>query len=291
MEGLRRPYLVAEIGSNHLGSIDRALALIDAAALAGFSAVKFQHYRLERLFSPWALEHHPELLERQRYELCFEAIALLQSRAEARGLAFGMTFFDMRTLMECIFDVDFLKVSSYDLLRLDFLDEIGGLSHRLPIILSTVMATLEEVQEAVEALRQGGCQDLTLLHCVSLYPTKPEEANLRAIQTLKDAFPGCKVGWSDHTGSPSVAIRAIQLGAEVVEVHFDLADRQGAETEHSWTPMDVEFLLRHWGDGLHGHFARLDGTGIKAPQPRELPERLWRADPTDGLRPLKEARR
>jgi N-acetylneuraminate synthase len=88
-----------------------------------------------------------------------------------------------------------------------------------------------------------------------------------------------------------VAIRAIQLGAEVVEVHFDLADRQGAETEHSWTPMDVEFLLRLWGDGLHGHFARLDGTGIKAPQPRELAERLWRADPSDGLRPLKEARK
>jgi N-acetylneuraminate synthase len=196
----------------------------------------------------------------------------------------------MRTLMECIFDVDFLKVSSYDLLRLDFLDEIGGLSHRLPIILSTGMATLDEVQEAVEALRRGGCQDLTLLHCVSLYPTRPEEANLRAIQTLKEAFPGCKVGWSDHTGYLSVCKAAWKhYGAEVVEVHFDLGDGLGAERAHSWVP-DYARLLRD-DDCAAEIMVDIHGTGIKAPQPRELPERLWRADPTDGLRPLKEARK
>jgi N-acetylneuraminate synthase len=289
MEGLRRPYLVAEIGSNHLGSIDRALALIDAAALAGFSAVKFQHYRLERLFSPWALEHYPELLERRRYELPTAALALLDERAYERGLIFGLTCFDIPTVADCLEETDFFKISSYDLLRPDFLDFVGSLSR--PVILSTGMATLEEVQEAVEALRQGGCQDLTLLHCVSLYPTKPEEANLRAIQTLRDAFPGCKVGWSDHTGSPSVALRAIQLGAEVVEVHFDLADRQGAETKHSRGLGEACDLVsglslkRWWGE------PSWDGSGLKGPQWREIEERLWRADPTDGLRPLKEARR
>jgi N-acetylneuraminate synthase len=294
MEGLRRPYLVAEIGSNHLGSIDRALALIDAAALAGFDAVKFQHYRLERLFSPWALEHYPELLERRRYELPSSALWLLYDRAHDRGLELGFTPCSLEELIDCSIPCDFLKASSYDLLRLDLLEAIGGYVNR-PVILSTGMATLEEVQEAVEALRQGGCQDLTLLHCVSLYPTRPEELNLRAILTLREAFPGCKVGMSLHTNNPSWAARTDFLcRPEVLEVHFDLQDQRGAETFHSWTPSSMEAydLWRTASDHRIQPFElEMLGTGIKAPQPRELPERLWRADPSDGLRPLKEARR
>lgn len=291
MEGLRRPFLVAEVGSNHNGSIDRALTLIDAAALAGFSAVKFQHFRLGRLFSPWALEHHPELLERARYELPWRTLALLSECAYSKRLAFGCTFFDGEGLAVESQVCEFLKVSSYSLLDLPFLERVGQASWpRKPVILSTGMATLDEVQEAVDALRQGGCQDLTLLHCVSLYPTRPEEANLRAIQTLKEAFPGCKVGWSDHTVDPDVIHRAVALGAETIELHFDLDDWKGAEEGHSWWPGRVRHL--NWREPKTEQWQeRIDGTGIKAPQPRELPERLWRADPSDGLRPLKEARR
>jgi N-acetylneuraminate synthase len=154
------------------------------------------------------------------------------------------------------------------------------------VILSTGMATMEEILHAVEVLKQNGCASPTLLHCTSAYPTPYQEANLAAIETLRQAT-GCEIGWSDHTVEPAVLHRAIhRWGAKVIEFHLDL-DGQGDEyaAGHCWLPEQIQVVI----EAVNKGFAA-DGDGVKAPVPSELPDRMWRADPSDGLRPLKEIR-
>ena len=126
----------------------------------------------------------------------------------------------------------------------------------------------------------------TLLHCTSAYPTPYAEANLAAIETIRKAT-GCEVGWSDHTVEPVVMYRAIhRWGAKVIEFHLDL-DGKGVEYEagHCWLPDQIGAVIREVEKGLEA-----DGSGVKEPVPSELPDRMWRADPSDGLRPLKQIR-
>lgn len=277
--------LIAEIGSNHNGSLGRALVLISAARAAGFDGVKFQAFRVREMFHPLALERHPELLERERLEVPDEWWDPLWEEAFRLGLDFGVTPFDFGSLIRVSTMTDFLKVSSYQLLDLRFVSMVG--SYVKPLVISTGMATMDEVREAVQCVGTPR-EDLTLLHCVSLYPCLPEEANLRAIQTLREAFPGEMMGWSDHTASWPVCRSAWRdFGADMMELHFDLDDRLGTEARHSWTPKWIKPLM---GPMAEWRTIDGDGTGIKAPQPRELPERLWRHDPSDGMRPLKELR-
>jgi N-acetylneuraminate synthase len=125
-----------------------------------------------------------------------------------------------------------------------------------------------------------------VLHCVSAYPTPPEEANLSAIATIRDAT-GVAVGWSDHTRSPAIVERAVhRWGAAAVEFHLDL-DGTGAEyaAGHCWLPSEIAPVIARIREG-----ERADGLGYKEPVPSELPDRDWRADPQDGLRPLRHMR-
>ena len=136
------------------------------------------------------------------------------------------------------------------------------------------------------ALGEAGAARPTLLHCNSAYPTPPRDANLAAIETLRRQL-GCETGWSDHTGCPGVMHRAVhRYGARVLEMHFDL-DGQGAEYGggHCWLPGPLKTLLDDLRDGLDA-----DGDGVKEPSPSELPDRDWRADPEDGLRPQRRVR-
>jgi sialic acid synthase SpsE len=156
-----------------------------------------------------------------------------------------------------------------------------------PVILSTGMATLEEIDHAVDVLKNGGCNNLTLLHCTSSYPTPYIEANLAAIETLRNRTR-CEIGWSDHTVEPSVINRAInKWGATVIEFHLDL-DGKGEEfaTGHCWLPDQISQVIKEIKKGYDA-----DGSGIKEPVPSELPDREWRADPSDGLRPFKNIRK
>lgn len=285
--------LIAEIGSNHNGSLGRALELIRAARAAGFDAVKFQAFRVREMFHPLATERHPELLERRRYEIPDDWWGPLSEEAEEQGISFGVTPFGRWQLSVVSPYVGFLKVSSYQLTDVGFVDMVLWQAREIgiPCIVSTGMATLDEVREAVATAHRG--QDMALLHCVSLYPTKPEEANLRAIQTLREAFPGVHVGWSDHSMNWRLCRMAqVDYGPSIIEAHFDLDDNLGAETWHSWTPVFIRGLTdsEHSGGRDFRRAPVMIGTGIKAPQPRELKERLWRHDPTDGMRPLKELR-
>jgi len=149
-------------------------------------------------------------------------------------------------------------------------------------VMSTGMATEDEIARALDVL-DG---DVTLLHCVSGYPTPPAEANLAAIATLRDRF-GRPVGWSDHTGLEAVVLRAVlHWGASDVELHIDL-DGTGFEAgEHNWTPTRLLALHDAIARGERAADTSFDGDGRKAPQPSELDDVPWRADPSDGLRPL-----
>ena len=275
--------LCAEIGSNHNGSLERALELVKTAADCGFTAVKTQAWRVEELFSPEALAARPNLLDRRRFEVPLAWHIQLEEAARKRDLYYGVTPCSILALEECLPYADWLKVSSYSILDRALLKAAGAAGK--PIVLSTGMATLEEVRDAALWLR-----DPTFLHCVSSYPAPPYEANLRAIRTLRETF-GRQVGWSDHTCSPLVVGRALNAyGADMLEVHWDLDDRLGAETAHSWTPHTwKDFQVSPKSADLSSYYA-CDGSGKKAPTISESIERDWRADPSDGLRPLKHVR-
>jgi sialic acid synthase SpsE len=276
---------VAEVSSNHNRDIDRSIEFIEMAHSAGFDAVKFQLFKVEQLFSPEALHRRPELLARSSWELPLEFIPVLSRRARALGMEFSCTPFYLDAVDELIEYCDFLKVASYELLWSDLIAKCAGTG--LPLVISTGMATMHEVEEAVSRLYHVMPEvDLTILHAVSAYPTPPSECNLASIETLRDRF-GVKVGWSDHTNNEYVIGRAVhKYRANMVELHVDL-DGQGFEfvSGHCWLPEDCKKLIA----GLRLAVAA-DGSPKKEPAESEYPDREWRADPRDGLRPLSSMR-
>jgi N-acetylneuraminate synthase len=278
------PAFIAEVSSNHQRNLARCLKFIDRAAEIGCAAVKFQLFKIRELFAPEALAADQELMRREAWELPVEFLPELARRCKEKKIAFSCTPFYLEAVRELSPYVDFYKVASYELLWSDLLVAVARIGK--PVVLSTGMATLEEVRGAVETLREAGCRELTLLHCVSSYPTRIEECNLAAIETLRRNF-GCPAGWSDHTVEPAVIYRAIHAwGASMIEFHLDL-DKNGAEyaAGHCWLPEEIEPVIRAAQNGF-----RSDGSGIKSPAGSELEEVEWRADPSDGLRPYKRAR-
>ena len=180
--------------------------------------------------------------------------------------------------------VSFYKIASYELMVAPLLEACAHTGK--PVVLSTGMATMDEIVAATSTLRTAGASDITLLHCVSAYPTPPTEANLAAIESIRRAT-GCPTGWSDHTRSPAVIERAVHhWNAAVVEFHLDL-DGQGAEyaAGHCWLPEEIAPVIAGIRQSLVA-----DGTGFKEPQPSEADDRDWRADPVDGMRPLRHIR-
>jgi sialic acid synthase SpsE len=277
--------LIAELGSNHNGDAARALELVDRCADAGAHAVKVQLFRIEDLFTPAVRAARPDVDARRAWELPLDLLPALRGRCDARGLQLGATPFGLWAVDALVEHVDFLKVASYELLWHDLIAACASTGR--PLILSTGMATLDEVVAAVDVARANGADDLLLLHCVSGYPTPPEQANLAAIATLREAT-GCRVGWSDHSVDPAVVERAVgRWGATDVELHVDLDGRGNEAGEHNWTLEGLRRLAAVVDDArADPPFSPLDGSGEKVPQPVELVEVAWRADPSDGLRPL-----
>ena len=275
---------VAEVSSNHNGDLDRCLRFVDTAARIGCWAVKFQLFRLDHLFAPEALAHNPDLEARRAWELPPEFLPRLAQRSRERGVLLGCTPFDLQAVEELRVHVDFYKVASYELLWDDLLAACAATVK--PVVLSTGMATLDEIAHAVEVLRGAGCRDLTLLHCTSAYPARPADCNLAALATLRERF-GVAAGWSDHSVSPGVIHRAVhRWGAAMVEFHLDL-DGTGVESGfgHCWPPEAIARVIGEVNQGLAA-----DGHGRKEPAGAEQEERMWRADPSDGLRPMKPLR-
>ena len=275
---------VAEVSSNHGGDLQRSLAFVDTAAALGCRAVKFQLFRIKQLFAPEALARDEKLRRRAVWELPVAFLAPLATRAHDAGIAFGCTPFDLVAVDQLLPYVDFYKIASYELLWNDLLSVCAQTGK--PVVLATGMATLDEVRSAVDVLRAAGCQDLTLLHCISSYPAPLAECNLSAIETIRDACH-CPVGWSDHSVSPDVIFRAVhRWRARMVEFHLDLEGR-GPEfaSGHCWLPDQIRPVIESVRQGFEA-----DGSGEKMPSPSELGDREWRADPSDGLRPLRKTR-
>lgn len=281
---MRFPYFIAEVSSNHHRDLDRCFQFIDTAAQIGCDAVKFQLFRIEELFAPEILAKSEPHRKRKEWELPVAFLPALSGRCHERGIAFSCTPFYLDAIEELEPHVGFYKIASYELLWDDLLERCAATGK--PVVLSTGMADLDEIGHAVDVLRKAGCEDLKLLHCISGYPTPPQECNLAAIETLRKRF-GCPVGWSDHSVSPAVVHRAVhRWEASVVEFHLDL-EGEGEEFSagHCWLPAPIKSLISHIRTSLDA-----DGTGEKVPAPAELPDRDWRADPSDGLRPLRHLR-
>lgn len=275
---------VAEVSSNHHRDVDRCKQFIETAAQIGCDAVKFQLFKIDELFAPEILEKSENHRKRAQWELPKEFLPELKACCEANNIEFSCTPFYLAAVDELAPYVDFFKIASYELMWNDLLAKCAKTG--LPVVISTGMATLEEVDVAVNCLRENGCEDFTLLHCVSAYPTPAEMANLATIETMRKRY-NCKVGWSDHTVSPAVLNRAVhRWGATMVEFHLDL-DGKGEEfgAGHCWLPDGIGNVIK---DVNTGYIA--DGKDGKYIAEGEAKDRNWRAAPDDGLRPLHEVR-
>ena len=289
---------VAEVSSNHNQDIERCLAFIDKASEIGCDAVKFQLFKIEELFAPEILAKSEEHRQRKTWELPVEFVPTLANRCRETGIQFACTPFYLKAVDKLLPYVDFYKIASYELLWGDLLSACARTGK--PVVLSTGMATMDEVKAAVNILIESGCENLTLLHCISGYPIPINECNLAAIETLRSSLylklhtpssmpqaPCFSVGWSDHSVNPSVIYRSVhRWGAEMIEFHLDL-DGTGEEykTGHCWLPDQIKAVIETVRAGF-----RSNGTGKKTLAPSELSDRDWRADPRDGLRPLKHFR-
>ena len=278
------PIFIAEASSNHGRELSRALRFVDAAADAGCDAVKFQLFRIDRMFAPEVLGRSEKHRARRAWELPLDHLAPLAEHCSKRGILFCCTPFYLEAVEELRPHVAFYKIASYELLVRPLLEACAATGK--PVVLSTGMATMDEILAAVSTLRGAGAKDITLLHCVSAYPAPPSEANLSVIESLR-AATGCNVGWSDHTRRPAVIERAVhRWAASMVEFHLDL-DGHGAEyaAGHCWLPEEIAPVIARVRESFLA-----DGTGFKEPQPSERDDRDWRADPSDGMRPLKSVR-
>lgn len=242
-------YVIGEIGLNHNGDVDLAMRLIDVAAEAGADAVKFQkrtpdiatpeHMRDTLRETPWGTMTYLEY--RYRVEFDAEQYAQIGAYASSRGLDWFASPWDVPS-------VDFLeglnvvahKIASASVTDIELLERVAQTGK--PVILSTGMSTLEEIDRAVDTL---GADNLVLLHATSTYPMPAEEANLRTIATLRDRYAGVPVGYSGHERGLQISLAAVALGARVVERHITL-DRTmwGSDHAASLEPQGFEHLVR-----------------------------------------------
>ncbi len=247
-----RCFIIAEAGVNHNGDINIAKKLVDKACEAGADAIKFQTFKAENLVTKQApkAEYQKETTGDgnqfemlKKLELSIEDHMTLKKYCEDKGIVFISTPFDFESvdLLEKI-NVPLYKVSSGDLTNLPLLKYIS--SKNKPIILSTGMANLGEIEEAIEAIFESGNKKIILLHCTSNYPTSYEDVNLRAMLTMKEAFK-LPVGYSDHTIGIEVSIAAVTLGAKVIEKHFTLdRNMDGPDHKASLEPDELKMMVK-----------------------------------------------
>lgn len=275
---MKKTWIIAEAGVNHNGSLPLAIRLVDAAAAAGADAVKFQTFTPEALASSKAPKAgyqqettdaaESQLAMLRRLALSREDFMTLASHCVARGIAFLSTPFDAASIdLLASMGLETFKIPSGEITNLPYLRKIGGL--KKDIILSTGMASLDEVGAALRILEQSGtpAERITLLHCTTEYPAPYDEVNLRAMQALRDAFPGIAgVGYSDHTQGIAIPVAAVAMGATVIEKHFTLdATMEGPDHKASLEPGELADMVR----SIRQVEAAM-GDGVKAPTASEV---------------------
>ena len=254
----KEPYIIAELGSNHNGDMELARKLVDQAKEAGCDAVKFQSWTKNTIFSKKVYQDNYFLDDdyRNRQDYTLEEIVEEYSVTESEliemkrysdqiGIGFSSTPFS-RGEVDFLcgsLDSSFIKVASMDLNNLGFLKYIGSKS--LPVMLSTGMGSLAEIDCAIKTIEATGNKEIILLHCVSVYPPNDREINLRNIEMLRSCYPEYPVGFSDHTVGTSIPIAAIACGACVIEKHFTLDKNMfGWDHKVSATQDEMAFIVQ-----------------------------------------------
>ena len=262
---MKKPYMIAEMGVNFydtakalgISALDAAKMYIDKAAEAGVDCAKFQSYKASTIVSKnspayWDTTKEPT---KTQYELFQKhdgfgekEYKILCDYTHEKGMDFTSTPFDYASA-DYLYDmVDFYKISSSDLSNLPFVKYIGMKGK--PVYISVGAAYLSEVDTAVRILKEAGCKDIVLLHCVLSYPTSPNNANLRVIETLKKVFTDVRVGFSDHVApdeSMMTLATAYLLGAEVIKKHFTLdKSLPGNDHYHAGDPEDFKKAISNF---------------------------------------------
>ncbi len=270
--------IIAEAGVNHNGDVKLACKLIDVAVAAGADIVKFQTSIPEAHISAGAPKAEYQQKRTGRGETQLEMIRKirlpqkhlpeLKCYCESKGIMFWCTAFDLYSLA-LLYDMglDLWKIPSGEITNVPYLRHVAGYGQK--IIMSTGMASLGEVETALDILEKGGTlrQNITLLHCTTEYPANLDDVNLRAMLAMQAAFPGIAgVGYSDHTPGIEIPLAAVALGAAVIEKHITLDKKmEGPDHAASLNPEELSALVR----GVR-HVERALGSGIKKPAPQEL---------------------
>ena len=270
-------FIIAEAGVNHNGSLEQAMQMVDVAARAGADAVKFQTFKAEKLVTKNALkadyqkktlpgdESQFDMLK--KLELSDDAHLALIAECKSKGIEFLSSPFDLETI-DLLKDLGIKrwKIPSGEITNLPYLRKIARFNQK--IILSTGMADMEEIKAALGVFTHAGLSldKITVLHCNTEYPTPMQDVNLNAMCTIKDAFPGIRAGYSDHTMGIEVPIAAVAMGASMIEKHFTL-DRQlpGPDHQASLVPDELAEMIK-----CIRNIELALGNGIKQPSISEM---------------------
>ncbi len=277
--------IIAEAGVNHNGDLEIAKQLIEVAANAGADIVKFQTFKAENLVSKAAKkaayqqrnmnsetvdnqinsQDDSQLAMLKKLELSQAMHAELITHCEKCNIKFLSTAFDLESLQFlCDLGLDIFKIPSGEITNLPYLQHIGSFGKK--IILSTGMATLQEIEEALTVLQKAGAakETITVLHCTTEYPTPMDEVNLNAMLTIKNTF-GVAIGYSDHTEGIEIATAAVALGATIIEKHFTLdKNMSGPDHKASLEPQELKAMVQ-----AIRNIEQAMGNGTKQPSPSE----------------------
>lgn len=248
------PFIIAEMSGNHNQSLDRALELVDEAAEAGAHAIKLQTFTADTMTlnisegeftindkkSLWNGNNLYSLYERAQTP--WEWHEPIIKRAEEHGMLCFSSPFDESAVdfLESL-NVPAYKIASFECIDLPLIKKVAQTGK--PMIISTGMATLSEIDEAVRTARDNGCKDLAVLKCTSTYPASPENTNLRTIEHMRNLF-GCEVGLSDHTMGTGASVAAVAFGATIIEKHFTLSRADGGvDSQFSLEPNELRSLV------------------------------------------------
>ena len=270
---LERVFIIAEAGVNHNGSLEIAKKLVDKAVEAGVNAVKFQTFKTENIVCKEAVKAEYQKSTTDAGESQFEMLKKLElteqmheeliKYCKERGIQFLSTPFDLDSIAYLnSLDIPIMKVPSGEITNYPYLKKVG--MTKKPVIISTGMSALEEVENAVKVLKDNGSEDITVLHCNTEYPTPYGDVNLRAMLELKEKL-NLKVGYSDHTLGIEIPIAAVAMGAVVIEKHFTLdKNMEGPDHKASLGPDELKAMveaIRNVEEAL--------GTGEKIPSESE----------------------
>lgn len=272
---MEKTIIIAEAGVNHNGSLEMAKQMVDTAKACGVDYIKFQTFKAQKIVNKFAEQAKYQELNLKRkttqlemledLELAYEDFIILNEYCKERGIKFLSTPFDLESIVFLAsLGMDYMKIPSGEITNLPYLRKIA--STQLPVIMSTGMCRMGEIEDALDVLYSGGliAENITLLHCNTEYPTPISDVNLKAMDTLRAAF-GTKVGYSDHTKGIEVPVAAVALGASVIEKHFTL-DRTLHGPDHiaSLEPAELKLMV----DSIRNVECAL-GTTVKTTSPSE----------------------